>query len=116
MKNMFLCLLTNRWDVGEFTKWLEEGGADAEHVVQSLYKINDEFYIDVRSLADMADEELELSGMYQGVMIDGASLSLEELEGMVALGSILAFNEREEEEEETSLPFLRLVKDEEQDT
>ena len=116
MKNIFLCLLTNRWDIEGFTEWLDEGGASAEHVVQSLYKINDEFYIDVRSLADMADEELELSGMYQGVMIDGASLSLEELEGMVALGNILAFKEREEEAEENKFPLLRLVKDEEQDT
>lgn len=112
MKNMFLCLLTNRWDVGEFTKWLEEGGSDAEHVVQSLYKINDEFYIDVRSLADMADEELELAGVYQGVMIDAAALSLEELEGLVSLGSILAFKEVEEEDR---FPSLRLVKDEDKD-
>jgi hypothetical protein len=113
MKNIFLCLLTNRWDTDEFIEWLNEGGAEAEHIVQRLYRINNKFYIDIRYLEEMADEELELSGAYHGVMIDGAGLSMEELEGLVHLGSILAFKDPEEEgEKETGLPFLRLVKNE----
>jgi hypothetical protein len=112
MKNIFLCLLTNRWDTDEFIDWLIDGGAETEHIVQRLYKINDSFYIDVRQLEEMADEELELSSAYHGVMIDGAGLSMEELEGLVALGSILAFKDKEEEEEENKFPLLRLVKNE----
>lgn len=112
MDNIFLCLLTNRWDTEEFIDWLHEGGAEVEHIVQRLYKINDSFYIDIRGLEEMADEELELSSTYHGVMIDGAGLDMSELEGLVHLGTILAFTNGEEEQ--AKFPSLRLVRDEDE--
>lgn len=115
MMNIFLCLLTNRWDTDEFVDWLNDGGAEAQHIVQRLYRINNKFYIDIRHLEELTDEELELSGSYQGVMIDGAGLTMGELEGLVALGEIIAFSGGEEEEG-NKFPSLRLVKDEEDDT
>jgi len=62
MKNMYLCLLTNRWSEEEFIEWLREGEAEPQHIVQRLYKIKNKFYIDIRLMEELIDDELELAG------------------------------------------------------
>jgi len=111
MTNTFLCLITNRWTPREFISWLEGAGYYIEHVEDNLYAVEDEFNIDVYRLDSLSDMDFGTVRVYQGVMLEGASLDPEEVEGLLSLNQVIALRERPKEKPS----HLKVVKEEEED-
>ena len=109
MTNTFLCLITNRWTPREFISWLEGAGYYIEHVKDNLYAVEDEFNIDVYRLDSLSDMDFGAVRVYQGVMLEGASLDPEEVEGLLSLNQVIALKERPKEKPS----HLKVVKEEE---
>jgi len=113
MGNVFLCLITNRWTTKEFVSWLENVGYYIEHVKDNLYQVEEEFCIDVYSLDKLSDMDFGTVRVYQGVMLEGASLDPEEVEGLLSLNQVIALKERHVDKPKPS--HLKVVKEEEED-